>query len=157
MSNPWRTMRTSMVPLTRRAFLILTVFSASFRAGAQRSAASTSQAVSADEFLRLSQRLTGRRNLDAKVGATYLAALLAVAENRGALAQLAREKGSSPAHAALEQTILEWWYTGTYELGGERRLATHTGALMWDAVGVPAPGTCAGAFGAWSRAPRRRA
>ena len=142
-----------MIFITRRAFLILSVLSASLRAGAT----STSQAISADEFLRLSRRLTGRSNLDANVGATYLEALLAVPENAGTLAQLARENGSSPAHAALERTILEWWYTGTYELGGERRLATHTGALMWDAVGVPAPGTCAGAFGAWSRAPRRRA
>jgi len=48
-------------------------------------------------------------------------------------------------------------YTGTYELGGERRLATHNSALMWDAVGIPAPGTCQGPFGAWSLAPRRRA
>jgi hypothetical protein len=150
-------MRTSMTLLTRRAFLILTVLSASLRAGAQRSAASTSQAVSTDEFLRLSQRLTGRGNLEAKVGATYLEALLAIPENAGTLAQLAREQGTSPARAELERTILEWWYTGAYELGGERRLATHTGALMWDALGVPAPGTCAGAFGEWSRAPRRRA
>ncbi len=142
-----------MIFITRRAFLVLSVLFASLRAGAT----STSQAVSADEFLRLSRRLTGRANLDAKVGATYLEALLAVPENAATLAQLARASGSSPAQAALERTILEWWYTGTYELGGERRLATHNSALMWDAVGIPAPGTCQGPFGAWSLAPRRRA
>ena len=142
-----------MILISRRAFLILSILSASLRAGAMPA----SPAVSVDEFLRLSQRLTGRANLDAKVGATYLEALLAIPENAGTLAQLVRESGSSPAHAALERTILEWWYTGTYELRGERRLATHNSALMWDAVGIPAPGTCQGPFGAWSRAPLRRA
>src|SRR5258706_12395242 len=121
-----------MIFIPRRAFLVLSVLAASLRAGAT----STSQAISVDEFLRLSRPLTGRTDLDAKVGATYLEALLAVPENAGTLAQLARQGGSSPAHADLERTILECWYTGTYELGGVRRLATHSEALMWDAIGV---------------------
>jgi len=114
-------------------------------------------ATSVDEFLRLSRRLVGRTRLDAQIAATYLDALLADAANRPLLARLARETGAAPtpAHAALERTIIEWWYTGTYAVGGERRLATHTGALMWSALGTRAPGTCApGEFGEWARQPR---
>lgn len=140
-----------MASLNRRAFLVLAALLAP---GARLRAA----AISVDEFLRLSQRLVGRTRLDAQVAATYLDALLAVPGNIPLLAQLARSSapGSdpTPAQLTLERTIIEWWYTGTYILKGERRLATHTGALMWDALGMPAPGTCASAFGAWSRPPR---
>ena len=112
-------------------------------------------AISVDEFLRLSQRLVGRPRLDPPVAATYLNALLADTANGPLLARIARENGPAwtPGHAALERTIIEWWYTGTYAVGGERRLATHTGALMWSALGASPPGTCApGGFGEWSRA-----
>ena len=139
--------------LTRRAFLAIAALLAPMaRLRAQP------PAISADDFLRLSQRLVARPKLDAQLAATYLDALLAVPANVPLLARLAQGPASgpelTPAYLALERTIVEWWYTGTYEIGGERRLATHTGALMWNALGLPAPGTCAGAFGAWSRPPR---
>ncbi len=54
----------------------------------------------------------------------------------------------------LSQTIVDWWYTGVYTVAGKPRLATHTGALMWSAMELPAPGTCAATFGAWSKPPR---
>jgi hypothetical protein len=59
----------------------------------------------------------------------------------------------TPAHLALEQEIITAWYTGTYEVDGRRQLATHTGALMWSALGRPAPGLCAGAGSSWSQPP----
>ena len=150
-----------MVTLTRRAFLSIAALLAP--ATHRRAAAGQTQpsvpeppAISGNEFLRLSQRLVGRTKLDAQVAATYLNALRAEPSNIPLLAWLARNTGPlpTPAHLALEHTIIESWYTGTYTLGGERRLATHTGALMWNALGMPAPGTCASAFGAWSRPPR---
>lgn len=152
-----------MASVTRRAFLVLAALLAPvarLRAIAQRTLASPAApaAISVDEFLRLSQRLVGRTRLDAQLAATYLNALLAVPGNILLLAQLARTTAPgpdlTPAHLALERTIIEWWYTGTYTLNGERHLATHTGALMWDALGMRAPGTCASAAGAWSRPPR---
>lgn len=153
-----------MATLDRRAFLALAALLASaarLRGIAQRPLASTPEpaAISGDEFLRLSQRLVGRTRLDAQVAATYLKALLAVPGNIPLLARLARNTGPAPtpAHLALERMIIEWWYTGIYTLDGGPRLATHTGALMWSALGMPAPGTCVGAFGAWSRPPRARA
>ena len=147
-----------MSSLNRRAFLLLaTLFAPVARlfASAQRPAAAAPAAISADQFMRLSQRLVGRTTLDAQAASTYLSALLAVPGNIPLLAQLASNAGPaselSPARVALERTIIESWYTGTYTLNGERRLATHTGALMWSALGMRAPGSCATAFGAWSR------
>lgn len=140
-----------MAGLSRRAFLSCMAFAAAFTAGAEP------RAISAADFLRISRRLTGRRRLDPKVAALYLEALVAAPANRELLADLARGKGGTSAHAVLERTILEWWYTGLYEVRGEKRVATHEGALMWDAIGVPAPASCAGEFGAWSRAPKRKA
>lgn len=141
-----------MTAVTRRAFLML----AALLAPASPLRASTPQtpAISVDDFLRLSQRLVGRSTLDGQAAAVYLEALLAVPANAPLLAELARGTASTAAHVALERTIVEWWYTGTYVRNGEPRLATHTGALMWRALGMPAPGTCAGTFGAWSRPPR---
>lgn len=116
--------------------------------------------VSLDDFLRLSRRLTARAKLDPRVGSVYLEALLAVPANAQVLTQLVHAPASGankPApHLALEEAIIESWYTGTYEANGERRVATYGGALMWEAIGVTAAGTCAGEFGAWSRPPARK-
>jgi hypothetical protein len=150
-----------MSHLTRRAFLGLAILLAPAtrlraRAGQARAPVAQPPAISRDEFLRLSQRLVGRTALDKQVASVYLDALRADPANIPLLARLARNTGPAltPAHLALERTIIESWYTGIYTLGGEKRLATHMGALMWSALNVPAPGTCASAFGAWSRAPR---
>ena len=107
-----------------------------------------------DEFLDLSRRLLGRSKLDPEVGQIYLNALLADADTAIYLATLVQSNGNpTPEQRVVADTIVEWWYTGVYSLGGKPRLATHTGALMWSALGIPAPGTCTGPFGAWSRPP----
>ena len=103
------------------------------------------------EFLALSTRLTGRTGLDPKVGRIYLNALLTVPKNRELLAQIASRESSDPE---LEREIILAWYTGVYQSGGQSRLATHTGALIWKALRTTAPGTCAGEMGSWSREPR---
>ena len=148
-----------MTPLSRRAFLVLTALVTPL--GRQRLAAqATSPAISLDEFVRLSQRLVGTANLDRNLATTYLNGLLTVPARAVQLAQMARNAPGAPARpedTALENIIIEWWYTGAYTLKGEPRLATHTGALMWNALGMNAPGTCAGGFGTWARPPRARA
>jgi hypothetical protein len=148
-----------MTVLSRRAFLIATALLAPAGTAVARQGArpAVRQAMSAGEFMRLSQRLLGRSRLDAEVGAIYLDALLAVPENGPLLLQLSRGPAKQDSAAArLERTIIECWYTGIYSAGGERRVATHEGALMWMASGTPAPGLCATAFGEWSRPPERR-
>ena len=155
-----------MTGLSRRTFLSiasLLVPVARLRAGGRQTAPPGPglAPISVQDFLALSQRLVGRTTLDVRMAATYLTALLAVPANIPLLAHLAGRDAPDPSRApellALEQTIIEWWYTGIYTLGGERRVGTHVGALMWDALGVRSPGTCTSAFGAWSRAPGRAA
>ena len=80
--------------------------------------------------------------------------MLSNADDAITLAYLVESNNNpTPEMKALASTIIEWWYTGVYTIKGEPRLATHTGALMWPALGRPAPGTCTATFGAWSRAP----
>src|SRR6058998_1740802 len=126
--------------LRRRAFLAIVAAVAPL--GRALRAAQAPPSFSRDDFLKLSSRLTGRADLDSAAADTYLKALLAAPGNAARLAK---------PDAALEREIIVSWYTGTYELRGERRLATHAGALKWRAMGIPAPGACAGRFGAWAQ------
>ena len=145
--------------LSRRAFLALTALATPL-ARLRLAAQGPPPAISIDEFVLLSQRITGRTALDRDLATTYLNALLADPGRTAPLAPLARITAGTALtqeQAALEATIIEWWYTGIYTLEGEPRLATHTGALMWSTLRMPAPGTCTGAFGAWARPPRAAA
>jgi hypothetical protein len=109
---------------------------------------------SLDEFLELSGRLLERSKLDREVAQRYLDALIADPDSVVHLATLVQSNGNpTPEQAALSRTIIEWWYTGVYTVDGKPRLATHTGALVWSALDMPAPGACTGQFGAWSRPP----
>ena len=140
----------AMPTLGRRAFLVVAALLsplASLRGVAERPLLAA--------FLALSSRLTGRKDLDPAAGAAYLNALVATPQNRLLLDDLARGGPGLPtaAHVALEQEILAAWYTGAYFVGGERRIATHAGALMWTVLGRPAPGLCAGLMGSWSTPP----
>ena len=90
-------------------------------------AAPHAQSFSLDDFLALSSRLTGYTDLDRKIGGTLLNNLLA----SDMAARLARP-----------------------DAPGEARVVTHTGALQWRALGMPAPGLCDGPFGTWARPPR---
>ena len=106
------------------------------------------QSFSLDDFLALSSRLTGRRDLDRDGAAILLDARVATPGTAGKLRR---------PDAALEREIIVAWYTGMCTLRGERRVATHTGALQWRALGAPAPGTCVDRFGAWADPPRTTA
>jgi len=134
-----------MTSLSRRAFLaVAAAFIPAYRLRAV--------AVTLDEFMELSERLLGKKNLDRETGQIYLNALNADADSAVTLAYLVQMNGNpTPEQRALSATIITWWYTGVYTIAGKERVATHTGALAWGALGRPAPGTCAGAFGAWSQ------
>ena len=139
--------------VTRRTFLIAAAALAPAAGTAARQAGGS---ILHEQFMQLSRWLVGNHQLDARTGAIYLDALLAVPDNGPRLRRFmgAAAIAAEPADIALQATIVEWWYTGVYTVRGERRVATHTGALMWAASGTVAPGSCASAFGAWSRPPR---
>ena len=131
-----------MTRLGRRAFVAaVALFAPAFRASTR------AQSISLDDFLALSSRLTGYTNLDRETAGIFLKNLLATP---GIAAQLARPD------AALERDIIVAWYTGVHQVRGEPELVTHTGALQWRALGMPAPGTCVGSFGTWADPHRLR-
>jgi len=142
-----------MVRLTRRALLasaVLLAPAARLRALVRQPAVS----ISLDQFIEVSQRLLGRSKLDREVAQIYLDAVLSNADDAVQLAYLVESNANpTPEMKALASTIIEWWYTGVCTINGKPRLATHTGALMWPALGIAAPGTCAARFGAWSNPP----
>lgn len=105
------------------------------------------QSVSLDNFLALSVRLTGYTDLDRTIGGILLNNLLTAP---GTAARLARPD------AALERDIIVAWYTGVQEVRGEAHVVTHAGALQWRALGMLAPGLCAGPFGTWAKPHRSR-
>lgn len=141
-----------MSPISRRTFVAALALSApAAQLLASRAAAAPT---SLDDFVRLSERLLGRSKLDRDLAKTYLDVLNADADRASMLTRLVESSNTStPDMKGLENTIIEWWYTGVYTVNGTPHLVTHTGALMWSALRMPAPGTCAGPFGVWSRQP----
>jgi hypothetical protein len=116
--------------------------------------------VTLDEFVALSERITGHRALDRTTAGAYLDALLRSPADRVVLADLVSHARTgavtTPAHAAMEARILESWYTGEHPVGGTAQVAAYAGALMWTVLGRPAPGSCAGESGHWSRPPETK-
>src|SRR5436190_21341460 len=134
-----------MPMLTRRGVLLSTMvlLAPSVRLRAIVARSRSIAPTSLDEFLDVSQRLLGRAKLDREIAQVYLDAVLSNPDDAIALAYLVESNNNpTPEMKALAGTIIEWWYTGVYTMKGEARLATHSGALMWSALGRPAPGTC---------------
>ena len=129
-----------MARLGRRAFVTAVALVAPILRASARA-----QPFSLDEFLALSARLTGYTNLDRDTAAVLLKGLLATPGNASRLAFPDPE---------LEREIIVGWYTGVHEGRGEAQMITHTGALQWRALCMPAPGTCVGPFGTWANPQR---
>ena len=126
-----------MNTIGRRAFLAaIALIAPAFRAFPR------AQSFSVDDFLALSSRLTGYDNLDREIAGVFLKNLLATPGN---IVRLARPD------AAIERDIIAAWYTGVHQVRGEAQLVTHSGALQWRALSMPAPGTCVGPFGSWAK------
>jgi hypothetical protein len=146
-----------MRTLSRRVFVTLLAAVAVTRRdrglGVAASPATQGTEAGIDRFLALSARLTGHTALDPIAGRLYLDALMASPARRTLLLDLLGGRGTDPPHSVLERDIVESWYTGVYDANGERRVATHGGALVWKAIGTPAPGVCAGMTGDWARPP----
>jgi len=132
------------VTLGRRAFLALLALISPL---ARPAAAAQPRPMSLDEFIAWSSRLTGHSDLNRQAADAMLKALLATPATAAKLAQ---------PDAAFEREVIAAWYTGTHDLRGARQVATNVGALKWRALGISAPGQCAGRFGAWSQPPSSR-
>ena len=133
-----------MLSLGRRAFITAVALVTRWFPAEPRA-----QTFSTDDFIALSSRLTGQSDLDRETAGIFLKNLLATPGINAA--RLARPD------TALERDIIVAWYTGVQQVRGEAQLVTHTRAVQWSALRMPAPGTCVGPFAAWAephRSPR---
>jgi len=141
------------VRITRRDAILRSVAAAIAAAGpASFPSAVFAQAdVSVDQFLQLSERLTGASGLDADIAKTLLGGFLAT--GRGpALAELVRP-GSGSA-SPLADAIVAAWYSGLYDTGHGTAVSDFNGALVWNALSFTKPfGSCGGEIGYWADPP----
>ena len=114
--------------LSRRLFMTAVIAIGASAAGAQQS-----PTVTLDEFIDLSQRLLGRAAVDREIAQQFLTAIRADADDAVTLAWLVQSNGNpTPEQRVLAASIIDWWQTGVFEMGGERRLATRSRAT-WTA------------------------
>jgi hypothetical protein len=104
-----------------------------------------------DEFLKLSERLTGASDLGAGIAKTLLDGLLATGKGNE-LAALAADRDGS---GALADAIVGSWYSGIYETADGPAVAAFDQALVWDALTFTKPfASCGGETGYWSEPPQ---
>jgi hypothetical protein len=107
--------------------------------------------VSVDQFLQLSERLTGASGLDADVAKTLLGGFLATGHG-AALAELVRPD-SVPA-SPVADAVVAAWYSGLYDTGHGTAVSDFNGALVWNALSFTKPfGSCGGEIGYWADPP----
>ncbi|MFW8594332.1 sugar dehydrogenase complex small subunit [Cribrihabitans neustonicus] len=133
---------------SRRAFLAGSS-AAAFSAAAGWPIDARAAALTAGDFLKISQDLTGRSGLDEDIAAAMLAAFKA----SGHEAELA-ELGSDQPDPALQNSIVAAWYSGVSPDPDAETVLTYTEALMWEAMSYTKPmGYCGGPVGYWAEPP----
>ena len=106
--------------------------------------------VTVDQFIALSEWLTGKSGLNPDVAMTLLGGFLATGHGP-ALEQLAKKQN---ANGGVANAVVAAWYTGMYETGKGRAVATADRALMWNVLTFTKPiATCGGATGYWAFPP----
>jgi Membrane bound FAD containing D-sorbitol dehydrogenase len=142
--------------IARRDFLLASIAAAIAAAGGGFPASLyAGSAVSADQFLALSQNLTRTSSLDPGIAKTLLGGFLAT-DNGAALAELVADPVSGTGkNALLANAIVGAWYSGVYNTAAGPAVATFDQALLWNALTYTKPfGECGGDTGYWSAAPK---
>jgi Membrane bound FAD containing D-sorbitol dehydrogenase len=146
-----------MIAPTRRDLILAAVGAAIAAAGSTGFPAAlyAQSTVTPEQFLAISERLTGKTDLDLDIAATLLGGFLATGHEE-ALAQFANETFDS--FTPVADAIVAAWYSGivdTVEDGKPaQKLATFTEALVWDAMTYSKPfAECGGETGYWADPP----
>lgn len=121
------------------------------------------------QFLALSAALTGKGDLDARLGQVYWESLQASGASVGALLEQAglTQTTSHPTLATLQAAgvfddpaarklageIAKLWYTGVIMQDGEPAVAAFTDALAWKTLRFTKPASICGSFGFWAVQP----
>ena len=142
--------------IARRDFLLASIAAAIAAAAGEFPASLYAEsAVSADQFLALSQNLIQASSLDPGVAKTLLGGFLATG-NGAALAELVADPVSGTGkNALLPNAIVGAWYSGVFNTAAGPAVATFDQALLWNALTYTKPfGECGGDTGYWSAAPK---
>jgi hypothetical protein len=109
------------------------------------------EAITLDEFLALSARLTGAADLDATAAAELLDGLLSTGHG----AELAALVASGAGSGALADDIVAAWYSGRYATAAGPAAFNLPDALVWRALDfTKVPGVCGGGTGYWASEPQ---
>jgi len=141
--------------ISRRDLILAGVGAAITSAGAGGfpSALFAQASVSAEQFLALSEKLTGRQGLGSDVAKTLLGGFLATGYG-DALAELVKQEAEFTSHTELANAIVAAWYSGLYDSGSGEAVATFSDALVWDALTFTKPwAECGGETGYWGGPP----
>lgn len=139
--------------ITRRDAILRSVAAAiaALGPGAFPTVVSAQADVRVDQFLLLSERLTGAKGLDADIGRILLEGFLA-AGHGSALAELVTPASASAS--PLADAIVAAWYSGVYDTGHGEAVSDFNGALAWSALSFTKPfGSCGGEIGHWADPP----
>jgi hypothetical protein len=110
---------------------------------------SSAAAIDTDAFIKLSQELTGKTDLDADYASRMLDAFKVIGKSQD-IAALA--DGSE--NPELENAIVAAWYSGLSPDPDSNEVITYTDALMWGAMSFTKPmGYCGGETGYWAEPP----
>ncbi len=139
-------------PITRRTAVVGGAGAVVLAGGLSR-LADAQQAITVDQFLGLSARLTGTAvsSLDATTAGKLLKGFVSM--GRGAdLARLAADP--STGTGKLADDIVAAWYSGTYDTPTGPAVAGFTDALLWHALDfTKPPAVCGGETGYWADPP----
>jgi hypothetical protein len=140
--------------VTRRSILAgLAAAIAAAGAGGFPAAVFAQSTVTVEQFIALSEKLTGTKALDADIAKTLLGGFLATG-NGAALATLVQEDADFTSYTDLANAIVAAWFSGVYNTGSGQAVATFTEALLWDALDFTKPwAECGGETGYWAEAP----
>ena len=110
-------------------------------------------AVTVDQFVALSEKLTETKDLDADIAKTLLGGFLATG-NGAALATLVQEDADFTSYTELANAIVAAWYSGIYDTGPGKAVADFSDALLWNALDFTKPwAECGGETGYWADPP----
>lgn len=136
-------------------------------------ACSKSGGISQDEFIKLSSVLTGFKpdELDKTLAAEYYKSLTQFPPSKASLGDIYKTiglgDGENPGKTFIEgtiftnneekifaNTIIKYWYTGTYKTAQGMKVSNYQQAYAWKATGYLIPNAqCRGTFGFWQNKP----
>ena len=133
---------------TRRSILVggSALALASFAGWPREASAAT---IDTDAFLRLSEKLTGKPDLDTDYASAMLKAFKVIGKSRDI--EALAEGTDNPE---LANDIVAAWYSGVSPDPDSDEVITYTDALMWEAMSFTKPmGYCGGETGYWAEPP----